>query len=40
MTEQEYSSKSIEDTQAPNCDERLVHLDNVRQPQVEILPMA
>lgn len=39
MTEQEYSSKSIEDTQVPSCDERLVHLDNVRQLQLEILPM-
>ncbi len=40
MTEQEYSNKSIEDTQVPNCEERLVHLDNVRQLQLEILPMA
>ena len=40
MTEQEYSSKSIEDTQVPSCDDRLVHLDNVRQLQLEILPMA
>ncbi len=39
MIEQEYSSKSIEDTQVPSCDERLVHLDNVRQLQLEILPM-
>ncbi len=47
MTEQEYSSKSIEDTQVPSCDDspkerlrqRLVHLDNVRQLQLEILPM-
>jgi ArsR family transcriptional regulator, lead/cadmium/zinc/bismuth-responsive transcriptional repressor len=37
MTEQEYSSGSIEDTQAPSCEERLVHLDNVRQLQLEIL---
>ena len=40
MTEQEYSNKSIEDTQVPSCDDRLVHLDNVRQLQLEILPMA
>ena len=40
MTEQEYSSKSIEDTQIPSCDEQVVHLDNVRQLQLEILPMA
>lgn len=40
MTEQEYSSKSIDDAQAPSCDDRLVHLDNVRQLQLEILPMA
>ena len=40
MTEQEYSSKSIDDTQVPSCDERLVHLDNVRQLQLDILPMA
>jgi ArsR family transcriptional regulator, lead/cadmium/zinc/bismuth-responsive transcriptional repressor len=39
MTEQEYSNESIEDTQAPSCEERLVHLDNVRQLQLEILPM-
>ena len=40
MTEQEYSNRSIiEDTQAPSCEERLVHLDNVRQLQLEILPM-
>ena len=47
MTEQEYSSKLIasltpketDDTQAPSCDERLVHLDNVRQLQLEILSM-
>jgi ArsR family transcriptional regulator, lead/cadmium/zinc/bismuth-responsive transcriptional repressor len=47
MTEQEYSSKLIaslapketEDTQAPSCDERLVHLDNVRQLQLGILSM-
>jgi ArsR family transcriptional regulator, lead/cadmium/zinc/bismuth-responsive transcriptional repressor len=39
MTEQGYSSESIDDTQAPSCDERLVHLDNVRQLQLEILPM-
>jgi hypothetical protein len=30
MTEQGYSSESIEDTQASSCEERLVHLDNVR----------
>jgi ArsR family transcriptional regulator, lead/cadmium/zinc/bismuth-responsive transcriptional repressor len=48
MTEQEYSdqlatgdaTRTIEDTQAPSCDDRLVHLDNVRQLQLEILPMA
>ena len=40
MTEQEYSSKSIDDAQVPSCDDRLVHLDNVRQLQLEILPMA
>ena len=40
MTEQEYSNKLIENTQAPSCDDRLVHLDNVRQLQLEILPMA
>jgi ArsR family transcriptional regulator, lead/cadmium/zinc/bismuth-responsive transcriptional repressor len=40
MTEQEYSNRSMEDTQVPSCDERLVHLDNVRQLQLEILPMA
>ena len=39
MTEQEYSSRSIEETQIPNCDEQVVHLDNVRQLQLEILPM-
>ncbi len=47
MTEQRYSSESIlpcrhsvnEDTQAPSCEDRLVHLDNVRQLQLEILPM-
>lgn len=39
MTEQGYSSESIEDTQLPNCDDRLVHLANVRQLQLEILPM-
>ena len=39
MTEQGYSSESIDDTQAPSCEERLVHLDNVRQLQLEILPM-
>ena len=38
MTEQEYS-RTIEDTQLPNCEERLVHLDNVRQVQLEIMPM-
>ena len=40
MTEQEYSSKSIEDAQAPSCEDSLVHLDNVRQLQLDILPMA
>ena len=40
MTEQEYSSKSIDDAQVPSCDDRLVHLDKVRQLQLEILPMA
>jgi ArsR family transcriptional regulator, lead/cadmium/zinc/bismuth-responsive transcriptional repressor len=30
---------SIEDTQVPSCDDRLVHLDNVRQLQLDILPM-
>ena len=40
MTEQGYSSESIEDTQVPSCEERLVHLDNVRQLQLEILPMS
>jgi ArsR family transcriptional regulator, lead/cadmium/zinc/bismuth-responsive transcriptional repressor len=47
MTEQEYSdrlaqgdaTRTIEDTQAPSCDDRLVHLDNVRQVQLEILPI-
>jgi ArsR family transcriptional regulator, lead/cadmium/zinc/bismuth-responsive transcriptional repressor len=47
MTEQEYSSGlakgdatlTIEDTQLPSCEERLVHLDNVRQVQLEIMPM-
>jgi ArsR family transcriptional regulator, lead/cadmium/zinc/bismuth-responsive transcriptional repressor len=47
MTEQEYSdrlakgdaTRSIEDTQIPSCEERLVHLDNVRQVQLEIMPM-
>ena len=39
MTEQEYLSESIDDTQAPSCDDGLVHLDNVRQLQLEILPM-
>ncbi len=29
-----------EDTEVPSCDDRLVHLDNVRQLQLEILPMA
>jgi hypothetical protein len=38
MTEQEYSDRSIEDTQIPSCDDRLVHLDNVRQVQLEIMP--
>jgi ArsR family transcriptional regulator, lead/cadmium/zinc/bismuth-responsive transcriptional repressor len=40
MIEQEYSDRTIEDTQVPSCDDRLVHLDNVRQLQLEILPMA
>ncbi len=48
MTEQEYSNKfakdsgarAIEDTHVPICDDQLVHLDNVRQLQLEILPMA
>jgi DNA-binding transcriptional ArsR family regulator len=48
MTEQEYSDRlakgdatqTIEDTQVPSCDDRLVHLDNVRQVQQEIMPMA
>jgi ArsR family transcriptional regulator, lead/cadmium/zinc/bismuth-responsive transcriptional repressor len=48
MTEQEYSdrlargdaTRTIDDTQAPSCEERLVHLNNVRQLQLEILPMA
>ena len=47
MTEQRYSSRlakddakpTIEDTQAPSCDDSLVHLDNVRQLQLDILPM-
>jgi ArsR family transcriptional regulator, lead/cadmium/zinc/bismuth-responsive transcriptional repressor len=39
MSAPDYSEKSIEDTQVPSCDERLVHLDNVRQLQLEILPM-
>jgi ArsR family transcriptional regulator, lead/cadmium/zinc/bismuth-responsive transcriptional repressor len=47
MIEQRHSSESIlpcrhsvnEDTQAPSCEERLVHLDNVRQLQLEILPI-
>ena len=39
MTEQEYSDRTIEDAQAPSCDERVVHLENVRQVQLEILPM-
>ena len=39
MTEQEYSDRTIEDAQLPNCEERLVHLDNVRQVQLEIMPM-
>jgi ArsR family transcriptional regulator, lead/cadmium/zinc/bismuth-responsive transcriptional repressor len=30
---------SIEDTQIPSCQERLVHLENVRQVQLEIMPM-
>ena len=48
MADQEYSSglskgeatRTIEDTQVPSCDDRLVHLDNVRQLQLEILPIA
>jgi DNA-binding transcriptional ArsR family regulator len=48
MTEQEYSDRpakdnamrTIEDTKAPSCDDRLVHLDNVRQVQLKILPMV
>ena len=48
MTEQEYSDRlatgdamqTIQDTEVPSCDDRLVHLDNVRQLQLEILPMA
>ena len=39
MTEQEYSDQASEDNRAPSCDERVVHLDNVRQVQLEILPM-
>ena len=39
MTEQEYSDRASEDNQAPSCDERVVHLDNVRQLQLGILPM-
>ena len=33
------TTRSIEDTQIPSCEERLVHLDNVRQVQLEIMPM-
>ena len=33
------TTRSIEDTQIPSCDERVVHLDNVRQVQLEIMPM-
>ena len=48
MIEQEYSDRvakgdatqTSEDTQAPSCDDRLVHLDNVRQLQLEIMPIA
>jgi ArsR family transcriptional regulator, lead/cadmium/zinc/bismuth-responsive transcriptional repressor len=48
MTEQEYSDRlangdtmqTIEDTQLPSCEERLVHLDHVRQVQLEIMPMG
>lgn len=47
MSEQKYSdqfaqgeaTQSIEEIQVPSCDDRLVHLDNVRQVQLEILPM-
>ena len=47
MTEQRYSSRlakddatpTIEDTHAPSCEDSLVHLDNVRQLQLDILPM-
>jgi ArsR family transcriptional regulator, lead/cadmium/zinc/bismuth-responsive transcriptional repressor len=39
MAEQEYSNRSIEDTQVPHCDDRLVHLDGVRQVQLEIISM-
>ncbi len=47
MTEQEYSGKSSlpcrhsvsDDSQVPSCDDQLVHLDNVRQLQLEILPI-
>jgi ArsR family transcriptional regulator, lead/cadmium/zinc/bismuth-responsive transcriptional repressor len=47
MTEQEHSDRlatddatqAIEDTQLPSCEEGLVHLDNVRQVQLEIMPM-
>jgi ArsR family transcriptional regulator, lead/cadmium/zinc/bismuth-responsive transcriptional repressor len=38
LTEGE-ATRSSEDDRAPSCDERLVHLDNVRQLQLEILPM-
>jgi ArsR family transcriptional regulator, lead/cadmium/zinc/bismuth-responsive transcriptional repressor len=47
MTEPEYADRlangeatqTNEDLQLPNCEERLVHLDNVRQVQLEIMPM-
>jgi ArsR family transcriptional regulator, lead/cadmium/zinc/bismuth-responsive transcriptional repressor len=49
MTEQEYSDRpakgdamrTIEDNlSVPSCDDRSVHLDNVRQVQLEIMPMG
>lgn len=33
------ATRSSENAQAPSCEERLVHLDNVRQLQLEIIPM-
>lgn len=44
---QEYSDRLTQndatpilaDTQAPSCEDRSIHLDNVRQLQLEILPM-